>query len=233
MSRASQAALLVKNLLAHAGDTRDVSLNPWVGKIPWRRKWQPTPAFLPGEFYGQRSLAGYSPLTAKKLNTSGHACGTDYKWAALLKQSWNLRINWGFLLFLVFHFFSLLLSIKWKRKISPNRTKAFALMDWLHLPLRNALEQIVEEKSSAKLINVGRCMLNHVQLFVIPWTVSCQAPLSVKFSRQEYWRGLPLPFPGDLPDSGIELMSLASPVLAGRFFTTVPSGKPNKLIILG
>ena len=36
--------------------------NPWVGKIPWRRRWQPTPAFLPGEFYGQRILAGYSPI---------------------------------------------------------------------------------------------------------------------------------------------------------------------------
>ena len=35
--------------------------DPWVGKIPWRRKWLPTPAFLPGEFHGQRSLAGYSP----------------------------------------------------------------------------------------------------------------------------------------------------------------------------
>ena len=36
-------------------------MNPWVGKIPWRRKWQPTPVFLPGEFHGQRSLVGYSP----------------------------------------------------------------------------------------------------------------------------------------------------------------------------
>ena len=36
-------------------------LDPWVGRIPWRRKWQPTPEFLPGEFHGQRSLAGYSP----------------------------------------------------------------------------------------------------------------------------------------------------------------------------
>ena len=35
--------------------------NPWVRKIPWRRKWQPTPVFLPGEFHGERSLAGYSP----------------------------------------------------------------------------------------------------------------------------------------------------------------------------
>ena len=41
-------------------------LNPWVGKIPWRRKWQPTPVFLPGESHGQRSLAGYSPWGGKE-----------------------------------------------------------------------------------------------------------------------------------------------------------------------
>ena len=43
-------------------------INPWVGKIPWRRKWQLTPVFLPGEFHGQRSLAGYSPWGRKKLD---------------------------------------------------------------------------------------------------------------------------------------------------------------------
>ena len=47
-----------------------------------------------------------------------------------------------------------------------------------------------------------------------------QAPLSVGFSRQEYWSGLPCPPPGDLPDPGIEPASLVSPALAGRFFTT-------------
>ena len=45
------------------------------------------------------------------------------------------------------------------------------------------------------------------------------------FSRQEYWSGLPFPTPGDFPDPGIEPMSLASPALAGRFFTTVPPEK--------
>ena len=39
--------------------------DPWVGKIPWRRKWQPTPVFLPGESHGQRSFVGYSPRVAK------------------------------------------------------------------------------------------------------------------------------------------------------------------------
>ena len=58
--------------------------------------------------------------------------------------------------------------------------------------------------------------------FVTPWTVSCQAPLSMGFSMQEYWRGLPFPCSGDLPDPGIEPLS---PALADRFFTTEPSGK--------
>ena len=57
--------------------------------------------------------------------------------------------------------------------------------------------------------------------------IACQAPLSMEFSRQEYWSGLPFPTPEDLPDPGIEPMSLASPALAGRFFTTVPPGSPT------
>ena len=51
------------------------------------------------------------------------------------------------------------------------------------------------------------------------WTVALQAPLSMGFSRQEYWNELPFPPPGDRPDPGIELTSLLSPALAGRFFT--------------
>ena len=45
-------------------------LKPWVGKIPWRRKWQPSPVFLPGESHGQRSLAGYSSLGHKESDTA-------------------------------------------------------------------------------------------------------------------------------------------------------------------
>ena len=50
-------------------------------------------------------------------------------------------------------------------------------------------------------------LLIHVQLFVTPWTIANQAPLSMGFSRQEYWSGLPIPSPGDLPDPGIEPVS--------------------------
>ena len=56
------------------------------------------------------------------------------------------------------------------------------------------------------------------------WTVALQAPLSIGFSRQEYWSGMPCPPPGDLIDQGIKP---AFPTLAGRYFTTVPPGKPN------
>ena len=61
--------------------------------------------------------------------------------------------------------------------------------------------------------------------FGTPCTVACQAPLSVELSRQEYWNGLPLLPPGDLPHPGVEPMSLLSPTLASGFFTTAPRGK--------
>ena len=64
------------------------------------------------------------------------------------------------------------------------------------------------------------CVLSHfshVQLFATPWIVARQAPLSMGFSRQEYWSGLPCPPAGDLPDSEIEP---ASPALAGKFFSS-------------
>ena len=64
------------------------------------------------------------------------------------------------------------------------------------------------------------CVLSHVQLFATRWAVAHQAPLSMGFPRQEYWGGLPLPPPGDLPDPGIEPKSLVFHALAGGFFTT-------------
>ena len=67
------------------------------------------------------------------------------------------------------------------------------------------------------------CMLghfSHVWLFATPWTVAHQAPLSMGFSRQEYWSGLPCPPPGDLPNPGTKPTSLMPPALAGGFFTT-------------
>ena len=70
------------------------------------------------------------------------------------------------------------------------------------------------------------CVLSRfswVQLCATLWTVACQAPLFVGFSRQEHWSRLPSPPPGELPDPGIEPSSLRSPAPAGRFLTTSAS----------
>ena len=70
-------------------------------------------------------------------------------------------------------------------------------------------------------VSQSTCMLNHSGLTLCdPWTV---APLSMEFSRQEYWNGwLPFPPPGDFPDLGLELIFLASLALADGFSSTVP-----------
>ena len=73
---------------------------------------------------------------------------------------------------------------------------------------------------------IRMCMLSRVWVFVTPCTVALQAPISMGFSRQEYWSGLSFPSPGHLPDPGIKLVSLASPALAGRVFITASLGKP-------
>ena len=73
-------------------------------------------------------------------------------------------------------------------------------------------------------VNQQHICFSHVRIFETLWTAACQAPLSMGFSRQEYWSGLPFPPLGDLPNPGIESLSLASPALAGRFFTFAPPG---------
>ena len=75
---------------------------------------------------------------------------------------------------------------------------------------------------SLNIILTCACMLSHIQLCATPWTVAHQAPPSLGFSRQEYQSGLPFPILGDLPNPGIDSMSLASPALADKFFITMP-----------
>ena len=67
-------------------------------------------------------------------------------------------------------------------------------------------------------------------LSVTPWTVACQAPLSVRFSRQEDWSGLPFPFPGDLPNPGLKPASFMFPALVGEFITAESPGKPSEAV---
>ena len=75
-------------------------------------------------------------------------------------------------------------------------------------------------------------LLSCVRLFATPWTVACQAPQSMEFSRQEYWSGWRCPLPGDLPNPGIELVSLVSPALAGGFFTISMTWEAHRMVVL-
>ena len=72
--------------------------------------------------------------------------------------------------------------------------------------------------------------LGHVSLFRTPWTIAHQAPLSMGFSRQEYWSGLPFPSPGDLPEPGTKPVCPVSPALQSDYFTTEPQGCPLHML---
>ena len=76
---------MVKSLIANAGDIRH-QLDPWVGKIPWKRAWQSTPVFLPGESRGQRSLVYYivhgvkkSGTRLREISTQAHRSGVGWE----------------------------------------------------------------------------------------------------------------------------------------------------------
>ena len=72
-------------------------------------------------------------------------------------------------------------------------------------------------------LHYGLCVLSHVRLFATPWSVAHPAPLSIGFSRKEYWSGLPFPTPGDLPNPGMEPRS---PTLRADSSPAEPPGKP-------
>ena len=108
------------------------AFDPWVGKIPWRREWQPIPVFLPGEFHGQKSLVDYS--------------------------TWGLKES-----------------------------------------------DRIEQLTLSLLLLLLLSRFSRVRLFATPWTVAHQALLSMDFSRQDYWSGVPYPSPVELPDQGSNL----------------------------
>ena len=145
------AIILIMGLLWWLGgkesacQCRRRKFDPWVRKIPWRRKWQPNPVFLPGKCHG------WEP-------------------GGLQSMGWQ--------------------------KVGP---------DWT-----------TKQQQWACVLSC----FSRVWLPVILWTVVHQAPLSIEFSRQEYWSRWPFPPPADLPNPGMELESLMSPELAGGFLTT-------------
>ena len=84
---------VVKNKKIHL-PMQETWVNPWFRKILWRRKWQPTPVFLPGKSHGRRSLAGYSPQDCEDSDTNNeHACAHIHMRARAYTQSFVLKKN--------------------------------------------------------------------------------------------------------------------------------------------
>ena len=102
---------------------------------------------------------------------------------------------------------------------------AFSLLS----AIRAVSSAYLKVKSESEVTQVKVKLLSRVQLFLTPWTVAYQAPVSMGFSRQEYWSGLPFPSPGDLPNSGIKP---ESPTLQADALTSEPPGMPSAYLRL-
>ena len=150
---------------------------------------------------------------------------TDVEWGRA-RKSWNLQASFAYI---YHHTWSCkaFWRIKWSCSVvsdslqpvdcSPPGSSVHGILqarilEWVAISFSNAWKWKGKVKS-----------LSHVRLFATPWTVACHAPPSMGFSRQEYWSGLPLPSPGDLPDPGIEPRS---PALQADALTSEPPGKP-------
>ena len=100
---ASQMVLVVKNPSAIAGKCKRCGFDPWIGKIPWKRKWQPTPIFLPEKSYGQRGLAGYSPWDHRELDTREQLTLPLPKSVISFEDRWKQKPHIYFLNFEFYH----------------------------------------------------------------------------------------------------------------------------------
>ena len=89
-------------------------------------------------------------------------------------------------------------------------------------PLQYSCLENPADRGAWRATDHSVCVLSHVRLFATPRTVACRALLSMEFSRQEYWNGLPFPTPGNLPNPKIKPTSPVFLVLAGGVFTTAP-----------
>ena len=117
-------------------------------------------------------------------------------------------------------------AIEMKRTL----VSAFSIVDSIHFSKQCLIfiRSFIQEVSIAYPLCPELCCaqsLSRIHLFVTPWTVACQATLSLGFSRQKYWSGLPCPFPGDLLNLGIEPRSLE---LQADSLPSEPPGKPKK-----
>ena len=184
---------------------RDLGLIPGLGRFPGEGNGNPLQYFLPWKFLGWRSL----------VQATIH--GVAKSWARLSDFTFFLcwHVRWVQLcgsLNILWHCLSL--GLEWKLTF-------FQSCD--HCCNKGLFSQNYGFSSSVRISEPVK-LLSHVQLFVTPWTVAYQAPPSMKFSKQEYWNGLPFPSPGDLPNPGIKPRS---PTLQADALLSELQGKPQ------
>ena len=159
--------------------------DPWVGKIPWRRAWQPTPVFLPGASHGQRSLAGYSPWGRKESDMTERLSPHTYILALIVFcLVFTVELWVGIMIDPILQIMKLRLKdgqiciIYWLERFQPSKG----------IPLgEDILFYVMQSLSCVWLF------CNHME--------PGKAPLSL---GQEYWSGLPFVSPGDFPNPGIK-----------------------------
>ena len=168
----------------------------------WRRKWQTTPVFLPGEYHGQGSLVGYSPWDRKESDTTGHTAHTVLLWSRRISSyKWLLPASLP----------SGGVPVAFLLTRSSLRSAGVSDQGCFQRSLVSALELRKKESEVAQWKEVSSAT---------PWTVAYYP--SMGFSRQEYWSGLPFPSPGDLPSPRI---APRSPALQAD---ALPSEPPEK-----
>ena len=167
---------MVKNLPA----MQEAGFDPWVGKIPWRREWLPTPVFLPQEFHGQRSLVAYSPRDHKESDTTEQLTVSP-----------------------CFFFFSL-------QEGNGNPLQYFCLensMDegawWVTVHGVTKSQTRLSNFMMMALLNAPHaCVFSCGWLLATPWMIACEAPLSMEFPLQERWSSCHSQLQGIFPMEG-------------------------------
>ena len=157
---------------------RRCGFNPWVRKIPWRRKWQPTPVFLPGKSHRQRNLVGHSPWGRKRVR---HGLATKQQIQIYMQKYKLSKLS-----------AAAAKSLQSCPTVRPHRWQPTRLPRPWDSPGKNTGVGC-HFFSNAWKWKVKVKLLSCVRLLVTPWTAAYQAPPSMGFSRQEYWSGVPLP----------------------------------------
>ena len=179
--------------------------DPWVGKIPWRRKWQSTPVFLPGKSHGGRSLVGYSSCGHKELDTIEQLHFLSITQIVSLSSFLAEFLSFQYLNFYSSMYVLLYVNVPcWISTVMHRSAlRAVSINQYL---VSVCVPKFCLACVCAKLLQLCPILCSPIDCSLPGYSVHV-------ISSQEYLNGLPCPSPGDLPDPGIKTASPAPPAL--------------------